>query len=96
MSTIEINMPQEMQEAANQIICEAGLTFDEIIQRLMQRIVQEHSVPSELLLATKHQEIGDSTVHENAIKKIQLLRKNRKKPAATIEEIIAWRDEARK
>jgi len=96
MSTIEISMPQEIQEAANQIIGEAGFTLDEVVQRLMQRIVQEHSVPEELLYDKKNLQESDETIRKQAFLSIKQWHKRVIGSPMTIEEIISARDEGRK
>jgi len=96
MSTIEISMPQEIQEAANQIIGEAGFTLDEVVQRLMQRIVQEHSVPEELLYDKNNLQESAEAIRKQAFLSIKQWHKRVIGPPITIEEIISARDEGRK
>jgi len=96
MSTIEISMPQEIQDVANQIIVEAGFTLDEVVQRLMQRIVQEHSVPLDLLNDEKPLQESDEAQRERAFASIKQWHKRVMGAPITIDEIISARDEGRK
>jgi len=90
--TMQANTPEEIRQVARQIIHDAGLSVDEVVQGLMCRIAQEHGVPPDLL-----QMAGtDGMTRANALDAIKSLRKNRITPAASIEDIIAWRDEGRR
>jgi len=96
IKTMHISMPEDIQKAASQIIREAGFTVDEIVYGLMRKIARESSVPPEFSKTDNPHEEFDETIRKQAIESIKERRKNRLKPAATIEEIIAWRNEGRK
>jgi len=102
MSNIEISVSQEEQEAASQIVREAGSTLDEVLQQLIRHIVREQNVPLELLNSEKPAEgINKEAREEDAWdKKIAAIQAHRKGavigPPITIEEIISARDEGRR
>jgi len=90
--TMQPNTPEEIRQVASQIIHDAGLTVDEVVQGMMRRIAQEHSIPFDLLQMAG----ADGIARANALDAIKSLRKTRTTPAASIDDIIAWRDEARR
>jgi|GEM_PF-1386077 len=57
-TTVKTNVPQDIQHYAAQIIRNAGLTVDEVVQGMMRQIAEQHSVPSALVRLTLEQESG--------------------------------------
>jgi len=60
-TTVKINVPQDIQHYAAQIIRNAGLTVDEVVQGMMHQIAEQHSVPSAFVRFTSEQEPRDKS-----------------------------------
>jgi len=96
MTTMEISISQEEQEAANQIACKNGFTLDEIFQNLVQRILRDNCVPTEFLDALRANNEEKKIAHKKAFESIEQWPKYIIGTPLTIEEIISARDEGRK
>jgi len=98
-TTVQVNVPQDIQESASRVIRQAGLTVDDIVQGVLRQIAEQHSVPTAFMrLTTEQEETARAKKQrkvEAAFERIRARRRAREFPVATIEEIIAARDEGR-
>jgi len=99
ITTVQVNVPQDIQESASRVIRQAGLTVDEVVQGVLRQIAEQHSVPTAFVRLTPEQEATARAARqqkvEAAVARIKARRRRPDAPTATIEEIIAWRDEGR-
>jgi len=93
---VQANVPNDIQQTANEIIQAAGLTVGEIVQRLMQRIAHHHAIPQYLLYPEQESVAEQRQKREQAIADILEWRPNIIGPPITVEEIISARDEGRR
>jgi len=81
------------------VIQQAGLTVDEIVQGVLRQIAEQHSVPTAFVRLTPEQEARAKAEKQRrvdaAFERIRAWRRSRESPIATIEEIIAAREEGR-
>jgi len=99
ITTVQVSVPQDIQESASRVIQKAGLTVDEIVQGVLRQIAEQHSVPSAFVRLTPEQEAKAQAERQRkvdaAFERIRARRRAREFPVATLEEIIAARDEGR-
>jgi len=74
----------------------AALVDSQLLDRLLHVQASSAGERGDLSLAAQASDHAGQGSRQEAVAVIQALRKSRQAPAASIDEIIAWRDEGRK